>query len=139
MNQGVVVRNNLWDYLHGNEFKAVYDGYSSFAVHHSIDRLWVFKHRYNYEPIATNFYVPRFLGWLAYKLKNSLEKNFMAKIYQKKANFGYPYLMKDRYFRPLWENQFLKEKKIPLSDVLIHENHKPQLSFEGARHHDGHH
>ena len=112
MNQGVVVRNNLWDYLHGNEMKAVYEGYSCFNVSHSLDKIWIFKHKYNYEPTATNFYVPRVLGWLGYKLKNSFEKNLMAKIYQKKANFGYPYLQKDRYFRPLNENNYLKTKKI---------------------------
>jgi hypothetical protein len=79
--------------------------------------------------------MPRFMGWLAYKLKNSLEKNYFQKIYQKKMNFGYPYLSKDRYFRPLNENRFLKENKIPLSEVYIHENKKPVLSYEKDKAH----
>lgn len=135
MNQSVVVRNNLWDYLHGNEFKAIYEGYSSFQINHSVDKLWMFKHTYNFEPTAFNFYLPRSLGWLGYKLKNSMEKTFISKIYQKKANFGYPYLQKDRYFRPLNENKFLQQNNISISDVLVHPNKMPELSYHS---HDGH-
>jgi sulfide:quinone oxidoreductase len=138
LNQGVVVRNNLWDYLHGNDMKGIYEGYSSFAVHHTIDRQWIFKHKYNYEPLPANFYVPRFLGYFAFKLKNSMEKNYLSKIFQKKANFGYPYLQKDRYFRPLNENKFLKNNKISIKDVIIHHNIKPILSFEKEGHGHGH-
>jgi len=137
MNQSVVARNNLWDYLHGNEFKGIYEGYSSFQINHCIDKLWMFKHTYNYEPTPFNFYLPRALGYLGYKLKNSLEKNFMAKIYQKKPNFGYPYLQKDRYFRPLNENKFLQKNNIPISSILIHPNKMPELSYH-HNHHDGH-
>lgn len=143
MNQSVVVRNNLWDYLHGNEFKGIYEGYSAFQINHCMDKIWLFKHKYGYEPVATNFFLPRALGWLGYKLKNSFEKNLSAKIYQKKANFGYPYLSKDRYFRPLNENKYLKSKNISIKDVLVHPNHKPELSFDGHGHghdhgHDAH-
>lgn len=137
MNQSVVVRNNLWDYLHGNEFKGIYEGYSAFQINHAPDKIWIFKHQYNYEPVATNFFLPRSLGWLGYKLKNSFERNHMAKIYQKKANFGYPYLQKDRYFRPLNENKFLQNNNIPLRDILIHPNHKPTLIHD-AHHGHGH-
>ncbi len=129
MNQSVVVRSNLWDYLHGNEFKGIYEGYSAFQINHCIDKLWLFKHKYNYEPVPTNFMVPRALGWLCYKLKNSFEKNLFSKIYQKKANFGYPYLLKDRYFRPLNENMFLQNNNISISDVLVHPNKMPKLSY----------
>jgi hypothetical protein len=139
LNQGVVVRNNLWDYVHGNDFKAIYEGYSSFQIHHAMDRIWVFKHYYDYKPTAFNFYLPRFLGWLGYKLKNSMEKNYFKSIYQKKMNYGYPYISKDKYFRPLNENRFLRDNKIPLSEVLIHENKKPELSFEKHGHHGAGH
>jgi len=137
LNQGVVLRNNLWDYLHGNEFKAIYEGYTSFVVHHSIDRIWMFKHRYEYEPTAWNFYLPRFLGIFGFKLKNSLEKNYLSKIFQKKPNFGYPYLSKNRYFRPLNENNYLQKHNIPLSKILIHPYHQPELSF--SHHEHNHH
>lgn len=135
LNQGTVLRNNLWDYMHGNEFKAVYDGYSSFTIHHAMDRVWVFKHRYDYKPTTFNFYIPRFMGWFAYKLKNSLERNYLQKIYQKKMNFGYPYLSKNKYFRPLAENKFLKDNKIPLSAVIIHDNKTPVLSSHHGHDH----
>jgi hypothetical protein len=122
LNQGAVVRNNLWDYMHGNEFKAIYDGYSSFVVHHSIDRVWAFKHYYNYVPTTWNFYIPRLLSVVAYKLKNILEGIYLSKIYQKKLNFGYPYLQKNKYFRPVEENRFLKLNNISRSEIFVHEN-----------------
>ena len=65
-------------------------------------------------------------------MKNSFEKNYFAKIWQKKANFSYPYLNKDRYFRPLEENRFVKNNNLTLSDIYIHQNKKPTLSFEKA-------
>jgi hypothetical protein len=136
LNQQVVARNNLLDYLEGREMKAVYEGYSSFVIHHSMDRIWSFKHRYNYQPTAFNFYIPRFLGWFAFKLKNSLERNYLAKIYQKKLNNGYPYLQKDRYFRLFNDNRFVKENKLTIKDVFPHEYIKPVLSYEG--HHETH-
>lgn len=138
MNQSVVCRNNLWDYLHGNEFKAIYEGYSAFQINHAPDKIWIFKHYYNYEPTQFNFFLPRALGWLGYKLKTSFEKTLLSKIYQKKANFGYPYLQKDRYFRPLNENQFLQKNNISVSDILIHPNHKPTLSYEQGDHGHAH-
>ena len=88
------------------------------------------KHYYNYIPTSFNFYVPRFLGFLAFKLKNSFEKNYFQKIWQKKANFSYPYLNKDRYFRPIDENRFVKNNNLTLNDINIHFNIKPKLSFE---------
>jgi hypothetical protein len=130
MNQSVVVRNNCMDYLQGKEFKAIYEGYSSFQINHAPDKIWLFKHKYNYEPCASNFFLPRSLGWVGYKLKNSFEKNLFSKIYQKKANFGYPYLQKDKYFRPLNENKFLQSNALGLKDILIHPNNKPTLTFE---------
>lgn len=140
LNQGVALRNNLWDYLHGNEFKGIYEGYSSYVVNHSLDRLWIFKHYYGYVPTAWNFYVPRFLGWPAYKLKNSLEHNYFKKLYSNKPNYTYPYLNKDKYYRPLNENKFLADNKIGLDKIFIHPNHKPTLSFEGEGHgHGAHH
>ncbi len=144
LNQSVVLRNNLWDYIHGNEFKAIYEGYSSFQVHHSIDRVWVFKHYYNYVPTAFNFYVPRFLGFVVFKLKNSFEKNYFQKIWQKKPNFSYPYLQKDRYFRLLNENRYVKNNNISYEDIFIHHNQKPVMSFEkdhghGHEHEHAHH
>ena len=138
LNQSVVARNNIWSYLHGEDMNAIYEGYSAFQVHYSIDRIWIFKHLYNYQPSTFNFYVPRFLGYLAFRLKLSLERNYLAKIYQQKESFGYPYLQKDRYFRPLNENKFLKKNKISVSDVLIHKYEKPVLSFEGHEHHGEH-
>ena len=139
MNQSVVVRNNLWDYLQGNEFKAIYEGYSAFQILHATDKIWIFKHKYNFTPVESNFFLPRALGWVGYKLKNSFEKNLFAKIYQKKANFSYPYLQKDRYFRPLNENQYIKQHNISLKDILIHPNTKPTLVHDKHHNHDDHH
>lgn len=130
LNQSVVVRNNLWDYLHGTEMKAVYNGYSNYNVFHAVDRLWIFKHFYDYKPTETNFYVPRFLGYFAFKFKNMLERQYFARIYSKKPNFGYPYLQKDKYYRPLSENKFMKDNKLTVKDVFPHDYHKPELSFE---------
>ena len=134
LNQSVVARNNLWSYLHGENMNAIYEGYSSFRVHHSMDRVWIFKHNYNYVPTPFNFYVPRFLGFLAYKLLNTLERNYLSKVFQQKENFGYPYLQKDRYFRPVNENKFLKKNKITLDQLYPHKYEKPTLSFD---HHNG--
>jgi len=136
LNQSVVVRNNLWDFLHGNEMKAVYEGYSAFNVFHAVDRLWVFKHYYDYTPAATNFYLPRFLGYFGFKLKNMLERQYFARIYSKKPNSGYPYIQKDKFFRPLNENRFLKSHKLTVKDVFPHEYNKPELSYE--KHHGEH-
>ena len=130
LNQSVVIRNNLWDYLHGNEMKAVYEGYSNFTFFFATDRVWIFKHFYNYKPAATNFYVPRLLGYFGFRLKCALETQYMSKIYSKKPNKGYPYLQKDRYFRPLNENLFLLENKLTIKDVFPHEYHLPHLSFD---------
>jgi hypothetical protein len=137
LNQGVVVRNNLSDYLEGKEFKAVYNGYSSFAVNHSVDRQWIFSHYYNYVPSFGNFYVPRFLGLFVYCFKNVMEKQFFAKVFQTKPNYGYPYLMKNKYFRPLDENKFLRRFNISKEQVLIHPINPPKLSIH--EHHDHHH
>lgn len=137
LNQSVVVRNNLWSYLHGEDMNAIYEGYSSFRVHHSMDRVWLFKHNYNYVPTPFNFYVPRFLGFLAYKLLNTLERNYLSKVFQQKENFGYPYLQKDRYFRPVNENKFIKANKITLDQLYPHKYVKPELSFD--HHHDHSH
>jgi hypothetical protein len=46
--------------------------------------------------------------------------------------------MKDRYFRTLAENRFLKQHNISIKDVLIHNNVKPELSFEKHGHGHGH-
>lgn len=135
LNQGVVVRNNLTDYLHGNEFKAVYEGYSSFAVNHSMDRQWIFSHKYDYTPSEGNFYVPRWLGLFAYKFKSILEKEYFGKIYNSKPNHGYPYISKNRYFRPLEENNYLKKNNISKDKILIHPIKKPELSTD-HHHHD---
>jgi hypothetical protein len=77
-------------------------------------------------------------------LKNSFEKNYFQKIWQKKPNFSYPYLSKDRYFRPLNENRYVKHNNLTLSDIYSHNNIKPKLSFEHDHHHGveaahGHH
>jgi len=86
-----------------------------------------------------NFYVPRFLGYPAFKLKNLLERQYFARIYSKKPNMGYPYIQKDKFFRPLNENRFLKENKLSAKDVFPHEYVKPQLSYEHHGHgHDEH-
>lgn len=141
LNQSVVVRNNLMDYLEGREMKAVYEGFSSFNVYHAVDKLWTFKHYYDYQPATWNFYIPRFLGWPAFKLKAILERNYFSRIYSKKPNFGYPYLQKDKYFRPLQENKFIANKGLTAKDVFPHEYVKPVLSYEshGHEHHaDGH-
>ncbi len=119
--------------------RAVYEGYSCFNVFHAVDKTWTFKHNYNYIPTATNFYVPRFLGWAAFKLKTMIERNYFSKIYSKKPNFGYPYLQKDRYFRPIEENKFIQENKLSVKDVFHHEYKKPELSYDHHSHHDGHH
>ena len=129
INQQVVARTNLSNYLHGKDLDGIYEGYSSFSVYHSIDRMWQFSHRYGYEPAALNFYVPRFLGIFSYKLKGSLEKQFFSKIYTFKPNYGYPYLNKNRYFRPLNENTYLQKKGLTRKDIMIHETHAPELSF----------
>lgn len=130
LNQSVVIRNNLWDYLHGNQMRAVYTGYSSFELYFSLNRIWIFKHMYNYLPTTMNFYVPKFLGFPAYKLKSIFDKNYLSKIYSSKINFSYPYIMKDRYFRPLAENKFIEENKLSMHDLFPHKNEKPVLSFE---------
>lgn len=119
--------------------KAVYEGYTSYPVFHAFDRFWIFKHTYNYEPTATNFYVPRFYGWLAYKLKSPLERNYLGKIYQQKMNFGYPYLSKDRYFRPLNENKYLQRMKLSEKDVFPHHYEKPVLSCDHDHGHGSEH
>jgi hypothetical protein len=134
LNQSVVVRNNLWDYLHGNEMKAVYEGYSNFSVFHAIDRIWIFKQNYNYEPAFTNFYVPRALGFFAFKLKSSLERQYLGRIYSKKPNAGYPYVQKEKFFRPLAENRFMKKHNLTVKDIFPHEYHKPSLSCD--HHHE---
>lgn len=129
LNQGVVLRNNLHSYLEGRDFNAVYEGYSSFAVNHSIDRQWIFSHYYNYKPSFGNFYVPRFFGLFAYKFKNSLEKQYFSKVFQSKPNYGYPWLQKNRYFRPLEENRFMKQNGLKREDIMIHSAQPPVLSF----------
>jgi len=129
LNQGVILRNNLTDYLAGNEFKAVYEGYSSFAVNHSIDRQWIFSHYFNNVPSFGNFYVPRFLGLFAYKFKNTLEKFYFSKIFQNKMNYGWPFLMKNKYFRPLNENKFVQKNNIKREEIMIHSGKAPILSF----------
>jgi hypothetical protein len=129
-NQMVVVRNNVWNYLHGKDFNAIYEGYSSFRVFHAVSKFFVFKHYYDYEPTTFNFYLPKFIGYIGYKLTTSLETEFIKKIMGNKPNYGYPYISKDRYFRTLPENKFLKKHNIPIEKVLIHKNVKPELSFE---------
>jgi hypothetical protein len=119
--------------------KAVYEGFSAFNVFHAVDKLWIFKHYYDNKPTAFNFYVPRFLGYLAYKLKNMLERQYFARIYSKKPNAGYPYIQKDRFFRPLNENKFLQANKLSVKDVFPHEYVKPELSFEKHGHEHGAH
>jgi len=127
------------DYLEGREMKAVYEGYSCYNVNHAVDKLWTFKHYYNYQPTAWNFYIPRFLGWPAFILKSKMEKNYFAKLYSKKPNFGYPYLQKDKYFRPIQENKFLASKGLSVKDVFPHEYVKPTLSYEAHGHGHEHH
>jgi hypothetical protein len=117
--------------------KGIYEGYSSFSIDFGVDRHWVFKHRYNWQPTAFNFYVPRLLGFVSYKLKFTMERNYLGKIYQKKPNFGYPYLQKDRYFRPVNENRFVRDNKIPYQTLFPHKYEKPVLSFEKAGHGHG--
>jgi hypothetical protein len=116
--------------------RAVYEGYSAYSFLHSIDKMWVFKHYYKYEPTEFNFYVPNFLGYLEFKLKCMLEKQYFSRIYTKKANHGYPYIQKDKYFRPLNENRFLKANKLTIQNVFPHHYEKPVLSYEG--HSDAH-
>jgi hypothetical protein len=137
LNQSVVVRNNVLDYLEGREMRAVYEGYSAYSVLHSIDRLWMFKHYYDYKPTEFNFYIPRFLGYLGFKLKNMLERQYFSRIYSKKPNAGYPYIQKDRFFRPIEENRFLKNNRLSVKDVFPHHYEKPVLSYEAHGH--GHH
>lgn len=139
LNQSSVVRNNLVDYLHGKEFKAIYQGYSSFTVLHGIDRLFVFSHYYNYEPAWLNFYVPRAFGLLYYCLKVTLEKEWMNKIYQKKPNYAYPFVMKNKYYRPIDENSFLKKNNITKEQIYIHGVNSVNLLGHHDHHHEDHH
>jgi len=120
MNQNAVLRTNLTDFVNGRELKGIYEGYSSFAVNHCIDKQWIFSHRYNDVPSFGNFYVPRFLGLAAYCVKNELEKQYFTKVFQSKPNYGWPYLVKDKYFRPIDENKYLKKNNIKREEVLIH-------------------
>ena len=120
LNQNITLRTNLQDYLNGREFKGVYEGYSSFGVNHCIDRQWVFSHYYNYVPSFGNFWVPRFLGLFVYCIKNTLEKQFFNKVFQAKPNYGWPYLVKDRYFRPVDENKFVRKNNISKQDLFKH-------------------
>jgi hypothetical protein len=137
LNQSAVLRNNLHDYLFGHEFKAIYKGYTSFAVNHSLDRQWIFSHYYNYVPALMNFWAPRFIGLFVYCLKSSLERQFFNKVFQNKPNYSYPYLSKNKYFRPLDENTYLKKNNIKREDIFIHNNKPPHLS-EGAYGHAHH-
>lgn len=120
LNQGVVCRTNVKNYLEGKELNGVYEGYSSFAVNHSIDRQWVFSHKYGYESTFGNFYVSRFLGLFAYKFKNILEKQFFSKIFTSKPNYGYPWVKKNRYFRSIEENKFVQKHKITRKELMPH-------------------
>lgn len=128
LNQQAVARTNIKNYLEGKDLNGVYEGYSSFAVNHSIDRQWIFSHKYGYKPTFGNFYVPRWMGLFVYKFKNSLELQMIKKIYNSKPGFGYPYMNKDKYFRPLDENRFLKENGLTEKDVNIHKVEKLHLS-----------
>lgn len=130
LNQSTVVRNSISDYLNGNEFKAIYKGYSAFFVNHTIDRQWVFSHYYNWNPALLNFYVPRVFGLFMYCLRPSFEKQYFQKLFQKKGNFSYPFVMKNKYFRPLDENKYLQKNNIKKEDILIHQSsyEPPMLS-----------
>lgn len=134
LNQGVVLRNNLSDYLNGKEFKGIYEGYSSFAVQNTMDKQWIMSHKYNYKPSFGNFYVPRLLGLFVYRWKNLLEKQYFSKVFQGKLNYGYPWLSKNRYFRPIEENRYVRKNHIKREDIFIHKNTPPVLSFH--HHHD---
>lgn len=118
LNQSVVVRNNIFDMHEGHELKAVYEGYSCFYVPYAVDRHMVFKHKYDQVPCATNFIVPRLLSNVLYKMRNKFELEYMNKLFQQKENFGYPYLKKDKYFRPLNENRFAKEHNLSKDDIF---------------------
>lgn len=137
LNQGVVLRNNLTDYLEGKDFKAVYEGYSSFPVGFSIDRYMIFGHYYNWTPSFGNFYVPKFLGRVIYKLKGTGEKQLFAKVFSSKPNFGWPWFSKNRYFRPIEENRFVQKNGLSRKDLMIHSNEAPILSFSHG-HGDAH-
>lgn len=134
LNQNNVLRTNLVEYINGRELKGIYEGYSSFAVNHTVDRQWIFSHYYNYVPSFGNFWVPRLLGLFVYSFKNSLEKQFFTKVFSGKPNYGYPYLVKDKYFRPLNEDKYLKKNNIDIKDVLIH-GIRPALVIEDDDHH----
>ena len=116
---------------------AVYDGYSQFEIWHSFDKIYTFRHRYNYEPTLLNFSIPAMLSLLIIKFKIIFERNLLAKVFQVKPNFGYPYLIKNKYFRPLNENRYLKKNLLTKANVFPHEYVKPQLSCD--HHHDSHH
>lgn len=133
LNQSTVVRNNLKDYLYGKEFRALYKGYSAFSVDFQIGRCFTFSHYYNYVPAMMNFWVPRFLGFFAYSFKGSLEGQYLSKIYQSKLNYSYPYIMKEKHFRPLDENSYMKKMNIKREEIFIHSNSAPHLSH--AAHH----
>lgn len=132
LNQNNVLRTNVSDFVNGRELKGIYEGYSSFAVNHCIDRQWIFSHYYNYVPSFGNFWVPRFLGLFVYCFKNSIEKQYFAKVFQTKPNYGWPYLVKDKYFRPINENKYLKKNNIKREEILIH-------ALQPAIAHDSHH
>lgn len=135
MNQGVVLRNNLTDYLNGKDFTAIYEGYSSFHVGICYDRYMIFSHYYDWTPSFGNFYVPKFLGKLIHKLKGTGEANIFGKTFGSKPNFGWPYYSKNRYFRPLEENKFVQKKGLTRKDIMIHSNEAPVLSYANAAHH----
>lgn len=87
-----VVKHNLNCFMEGKELNAVYDGYSYMPFFLSHSNMIPFSHLYDYEPTATNHWVPSYGLFSKMYFSQMMSSNFkVGKKYSGfKKNFGPP-------------------------------------------------
>lgn len=109
-----IVKHNLKQFMEGKELNAVYDGYSYFPFYLSHSNATCFSHLYDYEPTATNHWVPHYglasQRYFFWQLNQNLKQGQAYSSF--KQNKGPPYGHFNPSYDPLEHNEYLQKKGV---------------------------
>lgn len=114
-----IVKHNLRAFMNGQELNAIYDGYSYMPLLLSHSNMIGLSHTWDYEPTATNHWVPSYGMFSNLYFKNMMSGNFKEgkKYSDFKKNHGPPHWRFNARYDPLESNEYLISKGVDIEQL----------------------
>jgi len=119
-----VVKHNLNQFMAGRELNGVYDGYSYMPFYVAHSNMIPFSHTWDYEPTATNHWVPSYGLFSKFYFSRMMGANFKEgkKYSDFKKNFGPPHWRYAARYDPIESNEYLLSKSVDIE--ALKDTHK---------------